>query len=196
MRTVTNLIAAAIASENALLRQRLGDVERGQNQISALAAGGLGVTLIIMAGGAVLIFIFFRERERRLQELNEARTLLGQAQKMEALGLLAGGIAHDFNNMLAVISAGARMLRRRLANPDPELRRVLDGIDQGTEHAAALSGRLLAFSRRRPPTRQIIDVNAVVSGMADLLRYTLGRNIAVETVLAPDLKPVCADPNQ
>src|SRR5207253_186987 len=54
----------------------------------------------------------------------------------------------------------------------------------------------LAFSRRRPPTRQIIDVNAVVSGMADLLRYTLGRNIAVETVLPPDLNPVCADPNQ
>src|SRR5438067_8576722 len=198
MRTVTNLIAAAIASENALLRQRLGDVERGQNQISALAAGGLGVTLIIMAGGAVLIFIFFRERERRLQELNEARTLLGQAQKMEALGLLAGGIAHDFNNMLAVISGGARMLRRRLANPDPELRRVLDGIDQGTERAAALSGRLLAFSRRRPPARagQIIDVNAVVSGMADILRYTLGRNVMVETVLAPDLWQVTADPNQ
>ncbi len=59
-----------------------------------------------------------------------------------------------------------------------------------------MTSRLLAFSRRRPVARQITNANDLVAGMADVLRYTLGRNIAVETVLAPDLWPVLVDPNQ
>lgn len=196
MRAVISVIAAATTSENTLLRRRLDELAQSENQIAMVAAGGLGLTLLVMAAGAALILIAYRERERRVIELNEARTLLAQAQKMESLGQLAGGIAHDFNNMLAVISGGAHMLHRKVANPDPELKRVLDGIEQGTQRAAALSGRLLAFSRRRPPARQIIDVTAVVTGMADILRYTIGRNITVEMVPATDLWPVSADPNQ
>jgi signal transduction histidine kinase len=196
MRVAIGMIGDAVTSETALLQRRLAGEAQAENQIAVVDGIGIALTMIVMAAGAVLIVISFRERERRLQELNETRTLLAQAQKMESLGQLAGGIAHDFNNMLAVIAGGARMLRRRVAGPDQELQRILDGIDQGTERAAALSGRLLAFSRRRVPARQIIDVNAVVSGMVDILRYTIGRNVVVETVLPPDLWPVSADPNQ
>ncbi len=194
-RAVTALIDQIIDSENTLLQRRLTDLARTQQVLTGAAETELGLTLIIIVAGAALIWIAWLERERARKDLDETRTMLAQAQKMETLGQLAGGIAHDFNNMLAVISGGAQVLRRRIAG-DPELVRLVERIDQGADRAAGLTSRLLAFSRRRPVAQQLVDANSVVAGMADILRYTLGPAIEVETALAPGLWPVLADPNQ
>jgi signal transduction histidine kinase len=196
MRDVTALIDAAIASEDAVLQNRLTELAQDQRQVRMVAETGVGLTLAEMAIGALLIWFAWRERERARKDLDETRSVLAQAQKMETLGQLAGGIAHDFNNMLAVVRGGAQLLRRRLASPEPQISHLLDGIDQGVDRAAGLTGRLLAFSRRRPLALQVTDANALVNGMTDVLRYALGRNVTVETALCPDLWPVLVDPNQ
>jgi signal transduction histidine kinase len=196
MRAVTSLIDQISNGENALLQQRLTDLSRTQQVLTSAAETELGLTLLVMTAGATLIWLAWRERERGRKDLEQTRTMLAQAQKMETLGQLAGGIAHDFNNMLAVIRGGTQMLRRRLIAKDPEIARIVEHIDQGTDRAAGLTARLLAFSRRRPVIPEMIDVNAIIAGLADILRYTLGGDIEVETTLAPDLWPIFVDRNQ
>ena len=196
MRAFTSLIDQVINSENALLQQRLIDLSRTQQVLTGAAETELGLTLLVMTAGATLIWLAWRERERGRKDLEQTRTMLAQAQKMETLGQLAGGIAHDFNNMLAVIRGGTQMLRRRLIAKDPEIARIVEHIDQGTDRAAGLTARLLAFSRRRPVIPEMIDVNAIIAGLADILRYTLGGDIEVQTALAPDLWPIFVDRNQ
>ena len=196
MRAVTALIDQVSNSENALLQQRLTDLAHTQQVLAGTAEIELGLTLLVMTAGAVLIWLAWRERERARKDHEQTRTLLAQAQKMETLGQLAGGIAHDFNNMLAVIRGGTQMLRRRLIAGDPEIARIVGHIDQGADRAAGLTTRLLAFSRRRSVAQEVTDANALVAGMADILRYTLGAGIEVETVLAPDLWPIVVDRNQ
>ncbi|HYZ61776.1 MAG TPA: ATP-binding protein [Acetobacteraceae bacterium] len=125
---------------------------------------------------------------------SRAEEQLRQAQKMEAVGRLTGGIAHDFNNMLTVIVGSLDLLRRRAA--DARAQRLLDNALEGANRAATLTARLLAFSRQQPLVPQPIDVNALVSGMTDLLHRTLGETVQVQTVLEPDLWRAHADPNQ
>ena len=196
MRTVTSLLDQVSNSENALLQQRLTNLSHTQRVLTSAAQTELGLTLLVMAAGAALIWLAWRERERGRKDLEQTRTLLAQAQKMETLGQLAGGIAHDFNNMLTVIRGSTQMLRRRLNDNDPEIARIVEHIDQGTDRAAGLTARLLAFSRRRPVTREVIDANTIITGLADILRYTLGGGVEVETALAHDLNPICIDRNQ
>jgi signal transduction histidine kinase len=196
MHDIAAQLDAVVELENRLLQTRLQQLAADQDQIRLAAEGGVGLTLVIMFVGGLLILFALRDRERVRADLEETRSTLAQAQKMETLGQLAGGIAHDFNNMLAVVSGGTRLLRRRVSGTDPEMIRLLEGIDQGVTRATGLTSRLLAFSRRRPITQQVIDTNAVVGGMADILRYAMGRGIESQTVLAPDCPPVLCDPNQ
>src|SRR5690606_24878197 len=103
--------------------------------------------------------------ERELQELNitleqrvreevadrlRAEDQLRQAQKMEAIGQLTGGIAHDFNNMLAVVIGALNMMQRRLARGESDVSRYIEAATDGASRAAALTQRLLAFSRQQP----------------------------------------------
>ncbi|HUT02292.1 MAG TPA: PAS domain-containing protein, partial [bacterium] len=81
-----------------------------------------------------------------------------QAQKMEAVGRLAGGVAHDFNNLLTVITGYAQLLLGRLEANDP-LRQFVDEIQNAGGRAAALTRRLLAFSRKQAITPQVLDLN-------------------------------------
>ena len=196
MHDLSVQIDAAVDSENRLLQSRLQQLAVDQDRIRLAAEGGVGLTFAVMLLGALLILSALRDRELARVDLEETRSTLSQAQKMETLGQLAGGIAHDFNNMLAVVSGGTRLLRRRLPETDSEIERLLEGIDQGVNHATGLTSRLLAFSRRRPITRQVIDTNTLVGSMADILRYATGRGVELQTVLAPDCPPVFCDPNQ
>ena len=132
------------------------------------------------------------EIDRR--ELTEAR--LVQSQKMEAVGRLTGGIAHDFNNLLTVILGNLETVRRQIKNPADRVRRALDNAQQGAERAASLTHRLLAFSRRQPLEVRPLDLNALVSGMSDLMRRTIGETITIEFKLAGSLHLVNADHNQ
>jgi PAS domain S-box-containing protein len=128
--------------------------------------------------------------------LAAAEDALRQAQKMEAVGQLTGGVAHDFNNMLAVIMGSLDLLTRRVGVEDPRSKRYLDAAMDGAKRAAALTQRLLAFSRQQPLRPEAINVNRLVSGMSDLLRHSIGAGIRLETVLAGGLWSVNADPNQ
>ena len=116
---------------------------------------------------------------------------------MEAVGQLTGGIAHDFNNMLAIIIGSLEMARRRLAGTEhPGVARFIDNADEGARRAAALTTRLLAFSRRQPLEPRVLDLNTLVGGMSEMLRRTIGETIQIETVLSGGLWRVFADPAQ
>jgi CheY-like chemotaxis protein len=117
---------------------------------------------------------------------------------MEAIGQLTGGVAHDFNNLLTVVTGSLDIARRSLAAGDEaRTQRQIDNALKGAQRAAALTQRLLAFSRRQPLTPQALDINDLVTSIGgDLLARTLGEAIALETVAASDLWPATADRNQ
>jgi signal transduction histidine kinase len=146
-----------------------------------------------------------KERTRELEAENEARRRveesLRQSQKMEAVGQLTGGVAHDFNNLLTIVMGGLDMIGRQLPNLEPSAAtaRMTRGRDialEGVRRAAALTSRLLAFSRQQPLAPKIIDANKLVSGLCDLVRRALGDAVVLETVLAAGLWRTEADPNQ
>ncbi|TCU58187.1 PAS/PAC sensor hybrid histidine kinase [Novosphingobium sp. PhB57] len=133
----------------------------------------------------------------RTAELMHAEAQLRQAQKMEAVGQLTGGLAHDFNNLLAGISGalemvGTRLKQGRLTDVD----KYLVAAQGASRRAAALTHRLLAFSRRQTLDPRPTNVNALVNGMAELIQRTVGPAIQVETVGAASLWPTLVDPGQ
>ena len=132
----------------------------------------------------------------RTEQLRAQEEGLRQAQKMEAVGQLTGGVAHDFNNLLQVIVGNLEILQRNLEPADGRLRRATDNAMNGARRAAALTQRLLAFSRRQPLQPKPIKVNELVTGMSELLHRSLGETVAVETVLAAGVWRTNADPNQ
>jgi signal transduction histidine kinase/ActR/RegA family two-component response regulator len=129
------------------------------------------------------------QRERVEQQLR-------QAQKMEAVGQLTGGIAHDFNNLLAVITGNLDLLVRRVQMGRPNIERFAENALEAASRAAALTHRLLAFSRQQPLTPEPVDANKLVAGMSELLLRALGEGVEIETVLAGGLWRTHADPNQ
>jgi len=132
----------------------------------------------------------------RTEQLRKNEEALRQAQKMEAVGQLTGGVAHDFNNLLQVIVGNLELLQRGLSDHSERLRRAASQAMNGAQRAAALTQRLLAFSRRQPLDPKPIDVNVLVTGMSDLLHRTLGETVQVETVRGAGLWRVEADPNE
>ena len=121
-------------------------------------------------------------------ELALAHDALRQAQKMEAVGQLTGGIAHDFNNLLAGIAGSLELLDRRLSEGRADgVERYIAVAQASTRRAAALTQRLLAFSRRQTLNPAPTDVNRLVSGMGEMIRRTVGPSIDVEVVEAGGL---------
>jgi signal transduction histidine kinase len=135
------------------------------------------------------------ETGRLETEVAERTAQLFQAQKMEAVGLLAGGIAHDFNNLLTVITGRAQLLLRGRPADDP-LAQGLALIEKTAQRAVTLTGQLLAFSRKQVLQRRVLNLNSVVAEMEKMLRPLIGENIVLLTVLDPALGPVNADPGQ
>lgn len=115
------------------------------------------------------------------QERIEAEAQLRQVQKMEAVGQLTGGIAHDFNNMLAVVLGGLELAKRRLQVGGADAQRHIENAMEGANRAAALTRRLLAFSRSEPLLPEAVDAAQLIQGMSDLLDRTLGDTIRVDT---------------
>jgi len=128
-----------------------------------------------------------RELNAQMAEREKAEAALRQSQKMEAIGRLTGGIAHDFNNMLAVVLGSLDLLIRRFPDSDPALLRFAENAIAGAKRAAALTQRLLAFSRLQPLNPTSADIARSMNDMSELLRRTLGETITVETVAAGGL---------
>jgi signal transduction histidine kinase len=130
-------------------------------------------------------------------ERSRAEEALRQAQKMEAVGQLTGGIAHDFNNLLTgIIGSLDLMQRRHQRNESLELERYIGAAVTSAQRAAALTQRLLAFSRQQALDLKPVDVNQLVASLEDLLHRTTGENITIETRLSAGLLPACMDVNQ
>jgi PAS domain S-box-containing protein len=148
----------------------------------------------LLAQGREELDAMVRERTEELQRANE---LLHQSQKMEAVGQLTGGIAHDFNNMLTGVIGSMDIMRRRIARQRYEdLDRYMDAATTSAMRAAALTQRLLAFSRRQSLDSKAIDVNALVGSLGDLLGRTIGEQITLTMHLDPAIPAGIADVNQ
>ncbi|WP_293677814.1 response regulator [uncultured Phenylobacterium sp.] len=108
---------------------------------------------------------------------------LAQARKMEAVGQLTGGVAHDFNNLLTVVLGNIDMLATRQEEEERRMRRI-DAVRQAAERGRDLTGQLLAFSRRQRLTPVTLDVNALITTFAPLMRQAVGESVTLELDLA------------
>lgn len=160
---------------------------------------GIPATLLLLGITALTI-----RRTRRLYEESARREVaedaLRQSQKMEAIGQLTGGVAHDFNNLLTII-IGNLDLAQRHASPGAgetasRLENYVKNAMQGARRAAALTQRLLAFSRRQPLKPKPVRADKLVRGMEDILRQSLGEAYEVEIVGSAGLWLIEADPVQ
>ncbi|MCF3933024.1 response regulator [Acuticoccus sp. M5D2P5] len=134
-----------------------------------------------------------------IRDVTENRLLseqLREAQKMEAVGMLAGGIAHDFNNLLVVIMGNTEFLLDICEEGDPR-REMIERIDSAAERARHLTRQLLVFSRRQPSRPIVIDPNEAVLRLYNMLRRSFPKDIEFVFLPAEDpVWPIWADPNE
>jgi len=141
------------------------------------------------------------EANQRLQnemvERERAEDALRHAQKMEAVGQLTGGIAHDFNNMLTGIIGSLDLMQRYIADGRThEIGRFTEAAVSSANRAAALTHRLLAFSRRQSLDRKPLIANELVRSLEDLLSRTKGDHIELKLQLADEVWPISTDVSQ
>ncbi len=167
--------------------------------IPPVAVLAIGVLMSIVL--AALLFVSQRRRNRAVEaldaarEANEARSRmeadLQQAQRMEAVGQLAGGIAHDFNNLLAAITSTVELVAEDVT--DPRTQEDLDEIKNAARRGAALTRRLLSFSRRDVEAREILDLNQTIEDVEPLLRRSVTEDVTLDLDLQPGSIPVLGD---
>jgi signal transduction histidine kinase len=130
-------------------------------------------------------------------ERERAEASLRQSQKMEAVGQLTGGIAHDFNNMLTGVIGSIDLMRRRIASGRyEELGRFMDAASASAGRAAALTQRLLAFSRRQSLDPKPVDINALIYSMSDLIERAIDESIDFKFEPTRELPSGMVDPHQ
>lgn len=150
----------------------------------------LGVSEMMLDGRRV-----FTGMVQDISKRKQTEDDLRQALKMEAVGQLTGGMAHDFNNLLAVYISNLEMLKDQLP-PEGDAARMARRALQAAEQGALLTDRLLAFSRKQQLQPTLHQLNHLISGMAGLLRSSLGAAISVKLQLAADLWPTYVDAGQ
>ncbi|XAY89663.1 ATP-binding protein (plasmid) [Sphingomonas parapaucimobilis] len=198
---INDLLARLTDGERVLLQQRSEAAEETIQHSNRIAGGLVVFGIVLVLGGIALAWMIVgavserakahaeaRAERARAEELASAvevateelkvqEAKLRQAQKMDALGQLTGGIAHDFNNMLAVVLGGLE-LARRTGSPD-DMARHLESATEGAHRAAALTRRLLMFSREEALAPETLVPRRLVEGMRDLLDRTLGDGVKV-----------------
>jgi signal transduction histidine kinase len=128
--------------------------------------------------------------------LNETQEQLAASQRMDAVGQLSGGIAHDFNNLLMIIQGNLERAQRAgqtLGSGTANLQRSIANAMRAAQRAAALTHRLLAFSRRQPLNPKILDLNGYLPGLGEFLQRSLGEMIELEVTGAPGLWSIEVD---
>ncbi len=130
-----------------------------------------------------------------IAERERTEAQLRQMQKLESIGQLTGGVAHDFNNLLTAVIGNLELLRKRVpANPASD--RLIDGAMQGAQRGAALTQRLLAFARHQALDVRPVDIAALIRGMDDLLRRSIGTSVTMLQDLPRAMPPAHVDANQ
>ena len=161
-------------------------------QVRRSTMSQLAMTAMLLVAVPLVGFLIAR-RERQIQE--EQRNLerrLAESQKMEAIGKLAGGIAHDFNNMLTAILGYASMIQED-APQKSAIRDQAQQIRRAAENAAALTQKLLAFSRKQVLQSDPMDFRSMLGNLLPLVRNAVGEDITVSTQIGEDLWPIIAD---
>jgi len=131
-------------------------------------------------------------RRRAESDRENMYAQLLQAQKMEAIGILAAGLAHDFNNLLTTIKGYVDLILLKADDGDPaygNLRHVHNAAVKATE----LTRQLLLFSRKQPMQQTVINLNRTVDTMLKMIKRLLSENITITTYFAPDLLAAHAD---
>jgi nitrogen-specific signal transduction histidine kinase/ActR/RegA family two-component response regulator len=137
------------------------------------------------------------EEREQAQALEREQEALRQSQKMGAVGQLTGGLAHDFNNLLAAVSGSLEVMQMRIAQGRAgEIDRFMAAAKGAVKRAAALTHRLLAFSRRQPLDPKPKEATRLIADMEELIHRTIGPSIRLEVVRAGGLSPALVDPNQ
>jgi signal transduction histidine kinase/CheY-like chemotaxis protein len=163
-------ISAALSAADRTLRRR--DAELAQ--LNASLTQRVDITIA--------------EREAALAQLHEA-------QKLETLGQLTGGVAHDFNNLLTPIMGSLDILHRRVGEDSKGIR-LIEAALGSAERAKVLVARLLSFARRQTLVPRAVEVSALVSGMADFIRHSLGSAVRIHIDAAAGPAVAHVDPNQ
>jgi signal transduction histidine kinase len=133
--------------------------------------------------------------EERTRERETAIAQLFEAQKLDTIGQLTGGVAHDFNNLLMAVLGSLSLLEKRLPD-DPRSHRLLQNALQGAQRGAALTQRLLAFSRRQELKPKAVDVPSLMGGMKELLERALGHGVELRTQFQSGMPAALVDANQ
>jgi signal transduction histidine kinase/CheY-like chemotaxis protein len=170
-------------------------MSRNRERARRLLQSVVASWIVVLGAGVAGLAIVQRRRRAAEAALRESERQLLQAQKMEAVGRLAGGIAHDINNYLAAITAQCERVKMKTAADDPTAARMEEAIETAFK-ASSLIRRLLAFSRRQPLRREVIDLNAVVADLEPMIHRLLGDDVRLATRLAPGLWSVEIDPAQ
>ena len=163
--------------------------------IQRSARAQLALTAMLLVAVPLTGFLIAR-RERQIQQAHrDLERRLAESQKMEAIGKLAGGVAHDFNNMLTAILGYASMIQEDV----PAKSAIYDSAQQirrAAENAAALTHKLLAFSRKQVLQSDAVDFRSLLGNLLPLVRNAVGEDITVSTHIGNELWPILADPVQ
>jgi len=185
-RVMSTILAAVHARRRFDIHYRVrradGQIRHWRDQGTPLDEAGATQTVIVGACTDVT-------------EQHHAEAQLRQAQKLEAVGLLAGGIAHDFNNLLSVIQGYGELLRDEFADDAPGAG-LVDEVMHATRRASTLTRQLLTFSRRQVLQPRALDMCAVVQAMHALLQRVIGEDVELTLHTADDTPDVHADPGQ
>jgi PAS domain S-box-containing protein len=125
----------------------------------------------------------------------QAEERMRQSDRMEVVGQLAGGVAHEANNQMTVVLGATEFLLARTDLPEVA-RNDLEQVRGAAERTAAITGQLLAFSRRQVLQPQVLDVDEVVQGLDGMLRRALGERSVLELELRGGTSRIKADPGQ
>jgi len=174
----------------------LGAHIRGNKHRSMGAIGGIlaGWVLLIM-GAAWALWRREKLHFEAEEALRDRESQLLQAQKMEAVGRLAGGIAHDINNYLAAIRGQCELVKMKTGEGDPTRRRM-DLVLETSDRASTLIERLLAFSRRQPVERRVVDLNVVISDLKPMMERLIGADLRLQTRPCATRCALNIDPSQ
>lgn len=176
--------------------RRSGKVEGWETSFKRRNGGLVPVRITgLLTGGTNGSPEMFSKYVEDLTQQSSLEKQVRQVQKLEAVGRLAGGMAHDFNNVLVVIKLSTEMMLGQIT-PDSPFSKPLLQISNAADRAAALTRQMLAFGRQQMMQPRIINLNAVVTETAHMLRRVIGEDVELITHLSPNVENSKLDPDQ